>query len=610
MVVQCLGLHNVQPGCTPVLDPANPHFFAYGSFPMYLLAIVANGLAHVFAGHPGLPTDGGVFNDYNHITLIGRVLSALFDTGTVVVTGLLARRLAGRWWGVFAAAFVAFTAFEIQLSHFYAVDTVLTFFVTLTLYGAVGLAGFPQLRRLAPGEIPPVRHTLGWALLTGIAFGLALSSKVSAAPLLVPIVLAVILRWRRVGGAGWADALAGLFATGCIAIVTFAVTMPYFFLDSAEFWRDVNEQNALAKGTLVYPYTIQFAGRAPYLDQLKNLFLWDMGFLLALAGVVGALYAVTRVWRRWDDISILLLAWVGIYFGITGGFYTKFSRYQLPIYPALAVLAALMLAAAHGWLQRRHPLAANAAPWQRKLAGASGGVLAGIERIHLRRWLAPALAGMVIASGIGMSLAFLQIYSEPMTRLAASDWIYQHLPPGSVLTHEVWDDALPLQRPGKSPGVYQYTDLNLYDPDTANKATTLAGQIAGANAIILSSARLLGSIPRVPATYPLTTHYYQLLFNGGLGFHLVAKFQNNPHLWFFNLPDTQADESFSVYDHPTVWILCPSRLAPDGDAVAGAADAGRVAAAGGDAAGQPEAAVALAPGHPGGSADAAALADV
>src|SRR5262249_51260247 len=105
-------------------SPLNPHFFAYGSFPQYLLAAVAHGLAWLTHATGGrfLPPDGGVWDDFNHFTLVGRVLSGLFDTGSVLLAGLLARRLAGRWAGVLAAAFVAVIPFDVQVSHFYAVD--------------------------------------------------------------------------------------------------------------------------------------------------------------------------------------------------------------------------------------------------------------------------------------------------------------------------------------------------------------------------------------------------------------------------------------------------------------------------------------------------------
>ena len=64
----------------PVHSPLNPHFFAYGSFPLYLLATLGNMLVRFY------PAVGS----FSNLTLVGRVLSALFDSGTILLTGWLA----------------------------------------------------------------------------------------------------------------------------------------------------------------------------------------------------------------------------------------------------------------------------------------------------------------------------------------------------------------------------------------------------------------------------------------------------------------------------------------------------------------------------------------
>ena len=112
-----------------------------------------------------------------------------------------------------------------------------------------------------------------------------------------------------------------------------------------------------------------------------------------------------------------------------------------------------------------------------------------------------------------------------------------------------------------NPGQYTQVGLNLYDEDTADKAATLSQQLASADVIIISSQRLLRSIPKLPDRYPMTTRYYELLFQGKLGFTLAATFENSPNLAGYRLDDTTADESFSVYDHPPVWIF--TRSGPD-----------------------------------------------
>src|SRR5581483_8992886 len=98
-------------------------------------------------------------------------------------TYLLGRRLSGkRLVGLLAAALVAFTPFEVQLAHFFTVDTALTFFIVLALYAYVGIAQ---------------DGGLGWVVLGGVAAGLALASKFSALPLLLPLAVAYVLHWQR-----------------------------------------------------------------------------------------------------------------------------------------------------------------------------------------------------------------------------------------------------------------------------------------------------------------------------------------------------------------------------------------------------------------------------
>ena len=105
-------------------SPLNPHFFAYGSFPLYLLKATAATISLVIHTPIG----------YGNIAIVGRVLSTLADIGTLILVFLLGRKIASDKVGLLAACCYAFATFSIQVSHFYAVDTLLTFFITSTLY--------------------------------------------------------------------------------------------------------------------------------------------------------------------------------------------------------------------------------------------------------------------------------------------------------------------------------------------------------------------------------------------------------------------------------------------------------------------------------------------
>jgi YYY domain-containing protein len=561
----------------PATSPLNPHFFAYGSFPLYLLAAAGNLLSHISTQ----------LGNFAGLTLTGRALNAIFDCGTILLAGWLGLlltkdRTPGRRyaWSValLAAALVAFTPLQVQLSHFYAVDTLLLFFVTLTVLACVVLVDTDK----------PVR----WSLIAGLGYGLALATKFSAAPLAVPLCVALAMRWYRYG---FSTVLVPLLLSVCATIVVFLIAMPYALLDMPEFIQQVAAQGDLARGLLDLPYVRQFAGTTPYVYEAQNMLFWGMGLTLGLAAFAGFLWLCWRIWKRDAGLWLVVLSWVVVYGAITGSFYVKFMRYMLPIYPFLTLMAASVLVA----------LVSNVRTYGKsrgRRAGDHKGLVK-IPRIFLALptpppsptcWINPhstteddvstnptrergawsyltailpyAAIAIVLAGTMFQGLALLNVYSQPDTRIQASLWIYSHLKPGSVLTYEQWDDPLPVAVDNHDPSIYQQatfldangqpqTGLDLYGDDTTAKAQQLAHILPGVNAITMATDRLDKSIPRIPCRYPLTIHYYQLLFSGQLGFHLAAQFENHPNLFGIVLDDSNADESYSVFDHPTARIF-------------------------------------------------------
>lgn len=535
-VVQLSWPHSLAQFFDTAASPLNPHFFAYGSFPLYLLAAMGNILSHI---SPALA-------NFANLTLTGRVLNALFDTGTILLIGwlgllLTSDRTPGRRyaWSValLAAALVAFTPLQVQLSHFYTVDTMLLFFVTLTILACVVLVDTDN----------PVR----WSLIAGLGFGLALATKFSAAPLAVPLFVALAMRWYR---RGFFSILEPLIYSLCAAVVTFLIAMPYALLDKTEFIQQVAEQGDLARGLLDLPYVRQFAGTTPFIYQAQNMVLWGMGLTLGLASIAGFLWLCWRVWKRGAGPWLVVLSWVIVYGFITCTFYVKFMRYMLPLYPFLTLMAASALIALLKFSRQRAEVL--------NLSGAGSSTLVS----GFVRFLPHAVIVIVLAGTIFQGLALLNIYSQPNTRIQASRWIFDHLKPGSVLTYEQWDDALPVAIDNHDSSIYKqasYIDasghpqqgLDLYGDDTTAKAQQLAQILPTVDAITMASDRLDKSIPRLPGRYPLTIHYYQLLFSGQLGFHLAAQFENHPNLLGITLNDSSADESYSVFDHPTSRIF-------------------------------------------------------
>jgi YYY domain-containing protein len=146
--------------------------------------------------------------------------------------------------------------------------------------------------------------------------------------------------------------------------------------------------------------------------------------------------------------------------------------------------------------------------------------------------------------------------------------------------NEEWDDLLPASVDNKPAYAAYYSEVSggqrpVTWPAGEEKRRLMLQWIDEADVIALSSQRSLWSTPRLPLTHPLNVTYYRSLFNGDLGFELAAQFHAHLHVGPLTISDTggelawgrppqigwpppgklAAEEAFSVYDHPPVWIF-------------------------------------------------------
>ncbi|MFQ6057964.1 MAG: ArnT family glycosyltransferase [Anaerolineae bacterium] len=549
-------------------SPLNPHFFAYGSLPLYLLKGVAHLLSYWRED----------LSEFSQLHLVGRALSALFDTGTIFLVYRLGKKLYERRVGFLAAAFVAFTVLHIQLSHFYAVDTLLAFFIVL----AVTLA--EEVMR---------RGSLRWGAALGASIGLALATKVSALPLLLTALAAWMVQSPRSEvrslkgrflarpgslrqaqdnalrqGSGQAPdpghrrgqfdfahykfgnplrafldplkgrlgrGIAGTALTTVVAGLVFLLGEPYALIDWVEFLQGVLQESWMVQGLLDAPYTLQYVGTPAYIYPVQQAILWSMGLPLGLVAFGGFAFALITALRQPCGIivfqlrlrrggpipqgqrrprEILLLSWALPYFLITGGLQVKYLRYMLPLTPFLCLMGAHLLISLLDWMKREQGT--------RKQGISRQGTRKQVLLVYLSTCV---LASFVLFSTILYSLAFLYIYTQRHPWLQASEWIYRNVPPGTTLAIEHWDHPLPVRMVvdgrTRSRGNYLRRTLELYKKDDARKLAWLVKDLLDSDYIILASNRLYGSIPRVPERYPLTSRYYRLLLGGELGFRLV-----------------------------------------------------------------------------------------
>jgi len=505
----------------------NPHFFPYGSFPLYLLKMA--GFLASFLHHS--------FNTYDNINLVGRFLSALFDIGTVILVYFIAKKLFNQVVGLLASFLYTVSVLPIQNAHFYTVDIPLTFFITLTLYKLLDFYQNPDKKK---------------ALWIGIFFGLGLATKFSAFLLIVPIgITVIIINWRqfftkehRIRIFSTKFFLASkkvIFEGGLIVfctLATFLIFEPFATIDFSTFKRHILEQYQMTRSAFTFPYTLQYVGKPPYLYEIKQIFLWGLGPLLAIFAFAGVLYTTYLGIKKPVDRKgriVLLFSYFWIYFFVVGKFAIGYIRYMLPIYPLLALSAAVLINHSFAFLKSKFKIPIT---------------------------LLLIFYSVVLILILIWPVSFISIYSKTHSRITASQWILNNIPKGSILAQETWDDNLPL---GET-HLYNIEELPMNEPDNSSIKWAKINQVLErADYIIISSNRNYRSLQKlidceklpIGRCYKRTAEFYRQLFENKLNFIKVAEFAVFPKIPFLNfeIDDSSSDEIFTVYDHPKVMIF-------------------------------------------------------
>ncbi len=516
--------------------------FTYGHFPLYLGILTGEVLSDLAKPAGLLPLPAWSIEMMERantacegVAVAGRLMMALLDTLTVFLLFLLGRRLYGTYGGILAATLYAFTAQAVQLSHFFAMDPASTTFVVLAVYGGVLMVQERSWRGV---------------LLAGIGAGLAVSSKFSALPVLaVPLTASFIAGWRgesqtkAVGERqGTGSAFYSFLVAMLAAAIVFSISSPYAVLDWLSFIQaTLVEQGRMVRGVADLPFTRQYRNTIPYLYFIEQQVIWGMGLPLGLAALAGSAWALGKaVLFRAKGGELVVWVWLVPYFGITGAFMAKFNRYMSPVLPFVLLFTAGLIV----WL-----LQVRVGPRYRLAA----------------RLPAVLLALIATGGGLFWTLAFTNgVYASEHTWVSASRWVYANAPAGSVILWESWDDPLPKSLPGE-PGMdmgshgLRHIDWSPYEEDTEEKYEILRAKLQEADYIIYSSKRIYDSVDELPARYPMTIRYYELMFSERLGFVHAANFETPPSLLGVTFRDHSADESWSLYDHPRVSIFAKER---------------------------------------------------
>lgn len=508
---------------TSTLNPSNVgfRFFVYGIFPLTFNKFLAT-LFHT--------------DTYNDFTIQGRLLSGIFDLLVILVIYNVVKlfekqyefNASLKYWASFL---YAISVLPIQLSHFFAVDTFLNFFMITSFYFSLCFSFSHFSSRLN------FEKSSFFLALSAVFFGLALSSKLSALaifPLNIFFITAAPLFYQLKKHTIKKTLSLDILKAVCMLLLYFFITYltvrladPYLFEEgnfsnpaiSHLFLENVRTLKSWTGKDVWYPPAVQWLNKPPVLFSMLNLAYFGIGLPYFLALLIG-FYTMVKKPKR--VFLLVITLWTLAFFLYQSTQFVKTMRYFIFLYPFFAIIASFGLSYVTNQLKKHYII---------------------FTIIILLAW----------------PLAFMSIYIHKHSRVAASEWMYQNLESESIALGEYWDDPLPLWIENTNNKVFVIEQLPVFDQDTQDKWNLINQSLAKGDYLILSSNRGWGSIPTVPEKYPLMSKFYEDLLKDNLQYKKMKEFTSYPSLRYIGIPidfkDDFADEAFTVYDHPKVLIF-------------------------------------------------------
>lgn len=338
------------------------------------------------------------------VILLARCINVFLSTATLWFTYAIGQHAGSRRVGQIAAGLLAVSMLHAtNESRFALVDIPATFCVTLFLY------------LVARTRFSSKSFTLWAAIWLGIALGTGFAVKFTT----VFVCLSLV---TFIGSDYFYKRVATVIG---VSVLTFTLLCPYWVIDLLsptwnlffqDFWYEATHYH---KGHFGLISTTE-SGWLQRFTYIFMLLKWGMGLPLALLAVLSILRALVSVKNRTSEfrpLEVFLLAVVIPYLLFIGVHKIKFARHLLILYPALTVLAAIVLAnLGKCGLKPRLPASTRRA-----------------KNSVILQWGCRAVMGVVVFYSFVYTVAFAGVLLTKPTKIEAAEWISAHISPEEVI---------------------------------------------------------------------------------------------------------------------------------------------------------------------------------
>ncbi|MCC7009130.1 MAG: glycosyltransferase family 39 protein [Acidobacteria bacterium] len=387
----------------------NSHLFTYLCLAEVGVLYLAGYVAGIFHG----AREFGAFAWSHAIVILSlaRFTTVAFGVATVVGVYIAGRLLHGRAVGWLAAMLLAVSPLHVYYSKVAVNDVPMTAFVLLTLV--------VTLYHLRTGSAR-------WLYLAAFAAGLAAGAKYNGGlAIVMPLGAVGVTAWRsfQTGASGLRTAAMTAVLIGLVALAGFVLTDPFAVLSFREFLAGFEFQAGLARA--------RWPTQPP--DPVPLLMIRSVAAGLGVPSCLAAVAGLFLLLRRRSAAGLTVCAFPIVYVGVMALSQLFFTRFLLPIYPPLALLAGYAV----------------------------------VETVHsVRRWSPSAgrlAAGLIpavtIAIPLQSALTLNAVLWRQDTRLHAREWLTAHVSSNDHILADS-DAAAALDTPSDWPMTVRLTSQN------------------------------------------------------------------------------------------------------------------------------------------------------
>lgn len=511
----------------------NPHFFAYGSFPIYIiyfLGVIENlflncKLHVIFACPESLSLiDVGAISipkitiiKFEQAIIISRLISAILSISLIPLIYFIGQILKDKAVGIFAAIITTFSVGFIQFAHFGTFEIWITFFSLLFFYLNLNLLKNNSFKNI---------------ILLGIILGILNAVKISNLTLMFLPILVIFLSffknkpyYQYTGILVVIQLIVKLLILISIAFLTLIILSPFFVLDFYSAFSTFKYESLVALGTLPVFYTQEFFNTIPVFFQFVKIYPFILNPLLTILFIPSFVYLI-YITIKYKNLSYCILNTIYVILFVPNAFlFAKWTRYVIPTLPFIYLIISMFL---------------NALFQKTK------------TNLYCK------YTGIFAVISISIIFAFsyfLTVFIKPDARITASNWAKNNLSAHTNILSEIYDLGIT----AFNPDFINIKLFNFYDLDNKNpeKNKELQTTISSSNYIILPSQRIIKTRLINEEKFPIGYSFYKSLIEEKTQF---KKIYETPcdifcKITYLNDPIFSFEQTANVFDRPTVFIF-------------------------------------------------------